>query len=116
MSGFTARSYRVGPRELYVVTASSDRVTVPNVFNAPTVIADGELPGDVMPPRTGVPSAVLPAFPADATTTMPACTASATASQSGSVAAGSITGWPSERLMTRMLYRDRFAIAHSMPA
>src|SRR5471032_2090293 len=89
-SGFTAPSYRVGPRELYVATVSSSRLTVPCVLSEPTVIASGELPGDVMPPRIIVPSAATPSFPAAATTTMPACTASATASQSGSVAAGSI--------------------------
>jgi hypothetical protein len=48
-SGFVNPSYHVGPRELYAVMASSDRVVVPLVSNAPTVIADGALPGDAMP-------------------------------------------------------------------
>src|SRR5207302_1648503 len=51
-SGFTARSYAVGPRELNVATVSSDRPGVPHVFSAPTVIAYGELPGDAMLPST----------------------------------------------------------------
>ena len=59
---------------------SSDRPTVPHVLIAPTVMAYGELPGDVMPPRIGAPVFVLfPWLPADATTTMPALKASATA-------------------------------------
>jgi hypothetical protein len=33
---------------------------------------NGELPGDAMPPRTGVPSAIFPALPAAAMTTIPA--------------------------------------------
>ena len=60
MSGFTARSKRVGPRELYVATVSSLRLAVPQVLSAPTVIASGEFPGDVMPPRIGVPSSATP--------------------------------------------------------
>ena len=47
---------------------------------------------------------------------MPALTARSTAMQSGSVAADSATGWPSDRLMTRMPYFVRLAIAQSMPA
>src|SRR5438093_5820339 len=113
MSGLTARSNRVGPRELYVATLSSVRFTVPHVLSAPTVSASGELPGDVMPPRIMCPSADLPALPADATTTMPAFTASATARHSGSVVDDSNTGCPSERLMTRMLYVCRLFTAHS---
>ena len=58
-SGFTARSNLVGPRELYDATVSSDRLVVPHVFSAPTVIANGELPGEVMPPRIGTPVARL---------------------------------------------------------
>ena len=38
---------------------------------APTVSADGVLPGEMMPPTTGRPSAVLPMLPAAATTTSP---------------------------------------------
>ena len=59
-SGFSRWSNRVGPRELYVATVSSDRSTVPCVFSAPTVIAYGELPGDSMPATTVVPSGELP--------------------------------------------------------
>src|SRR3954447_5854214 len=59
-SGLTARSYRVGPRELYGATVSSDVSTVPCVSSAPTVIAYGELPGDAMPPRIGAPVSVCP--------------------------------------------------------
>ena len=89
---------------------------MPNVFSAPTVSASGALPGDVMLPSTMRPSALFPELPAATTTTMPAFTASATASQSGSVRYGSLTGWPSDRLMTRMLYFALFAITHSTPA
>ena len=72
------------------------------MFSAPTVMAYGELPGDSIPPMTGVPSAVFPRLPAAATTTIPAATARSTASHSGSSAAGSNTGCPSDRLMIRM--------------
>ena len=41
---------QLGPRELYSATVSSSRVLVPWVRVAPTVMADGALPGDVMPP------------------------------------------------------------------
>ena len=34
---------------------SSDRMSVPRVKVAPTVIADGEMPGEVMPPYTLLP-------------------------------------------------------------
>ena len=84
---------------------SSERFTVPLVFIAPTVIAYGEFPGDVMPPRIGAPSAALPEFPAEAITTMPSVAAFMTATQSGSVTDGSVTGCPSDRLIARMLYR-----------
>ena len=59
-SGLTARSMAVGPRELYGATRSSDRVRVPAVSMAPTVMANGELPGEVMPPSTGAPVEVCP--------------------------------------------------------
>ena len=49
-----------------------ERFTVPHVFKEPTVMAHGELPGDMMPPRTGDPLSATPSFPAAATTTMPA--------------------------------------------
>src|SRR5262249_44007503 len=71
-SGFWNAWYHVGPRELYHAIVSSDRVTVPAVSRAPTVMASGALPGDVMPPYpiscvVGSP----PKLPADTTTTMP---------------------------------------------
>ena len=59
-SGFTARSYAEGPRELNVATVSSDRSTVPHVFSAPTVIAYGEFAGDEIPPRMTRPSGAVP--------------------------------------------------------
>ena len=46
-SGFAAASYQVGPRELYDATRSSRGDAVFIVSSAPTVIADGALPGDV---------------------------------------------------------------------
>jgi hypothetical protein len=82
---------------------SSPRAIVPQVFSAPTVSAIGELPGEVIPPSTRLPSGLRPSLPAETITVRPAAAARATASHSGSVAAGSATGWPSERLMTRML-------------
>src|SRR3990170_2716423 len=57
-SGLIAKSKRVGPRELYGAIASSQRSTVPFVSTAPTVMAAGELPGEVMPPSTGTPAGV----------------------------------------------------------
>src|SRR5215510_554626 len=90
-SGLTAKSYFVGPRELYVAIVSSERLAVPHVLMAPTVIAYGELPGEVMPPSIGAPLSAMPSLPADATTTIPAATARATAWHSGSISAGSFT-------------------------
>ena len=49
-SGFAMPSYHVGPRELNAAMRSSERFSVPAVCAAPTVMADGALPGDVMPP------------------------------------------------------------------
>src|SRR5690242_5203323 len=49
-SGFANPSYHVGPRELYGATTSSSRTIVLKVDAAPTVMADGALPGDVTPP------------------------------------------------------------------
>ena len=69
-----------------------------------------------MPPRMGVPSSDLPALPPDTMTTMPAAVAFMTAWQSGSVVDGSVTGWPSDRLIARILYLPRFSMTHSMPA
>src|SRR5712691_2952321 len=48
-SGLAKPSYQDGPRELYGATTSSPRPMVPNVRAAPTVMADGAFPGDVMP-------------------------------------------------------------------
>ncbi len=45
---------------------------------------------------------------------MPACVAFSTARTSGSVAAGSKIGWPSDRLMMSMPKVWRFAIANSI--
>ena len=95
---------------------SSERDIVPFVLIAPTVIANGELPGELIPPRIGVPFSSLPALPADTMTTMPAAVAFATAMHSGSVVDGSVTGCPSDRLITRILYLSRFSMTHSMPA
>ena len=44
---------------------------MPFAFVAPTVMTEGEFPGETMPPTTGVPSGVLPKLPAAVTTTMP---------------------------------------------
>ena len=59
-SGLTARSYLVGPRELYGAIVSSDVSALPFASIAPTVIAYGELPGEVTPPKMGAPVAVCP--------------------------------------------------------
>ena len=48
-SGLAAPSNQVGPRELYNAIRSSRRDAVFLVSTAPTVIAEGALPGDVMP-------------------------------------------------------------------
>src|SRR6185295_16867922 len=90
MSGFCNPSYHVGPRELYHATVSSAREIVCSVSTAPTVIADGAFPGEVMPAYAGSRVSVSPPkLPAEATTTMPAAEARSTACTSGSVAAGS---------------------------
>jgi len=49
MSGFANPSYQDGPRELYGAISSSPLAVVSCVLRAPTVTADGALPGDVMP-------------------------------------------------------------------
>src|SRR5687768_9276111 len=59
-SGLTNPSNHVGPRELYVAITSSDRCAVPLVLIAPTVIANGETPGIVMRPSSGLPFASFP--------------------------------------------------------
>ena len=90
MSGFANPSYQLGPRELYAATRSSLLAAVSNVLAAPTVIASGALPGDVMPAYPGSPvSGFLPLFPAATTTIRPARVARSTSCTSGSVAAGS---------------------------
>ncbi len=74
-SGFITLSNAVGPRELYVVTTSSLRSTLPLVFSAPTVMTSGRLPGTAMPPYTCTSSPsmlTLPLLPADAMTMSPA--------------------------------------------
>ena len=48
-SGFTKPSNHVGPRDEKSGITSSVRVVVCRVSIAPTVIADGALPGDVRP-------------------------------------------------------------------
>src|SRR4051812_38457461 len=88
-SGLTKASNHVGPRELYGATTSSPRVVVSCVIAAPTVIADGALPGDVTPVYPG--SFVFcfwPKLPADATTISPDALARSTACTSGSNLAG----------------------------
>ncbi len=59
-SGLTRPSYHVGPRELYRDSRSSPRSAVPSWSNAPTVMAEGALPGDVMPAYPTSPSAPAP--------------------------------------------------------
>jgi|SRR5438067_12575819 len=77
--GFTSASNHVGPRELYSATLSSSRETVSCVATAPTVIADGALPGEVTPVYPAAPSFCWPKFPADVTTISPAAVAFSTA-------------------------------------
>src|SRR5215471_14618939 len=48
-SGLGRASYQVGPRELYEGIVSSPRLVVLWVSSAPTVMADGALPGLRMP-------------------------------------------------------------------
>src|SRR5688500_14955826 len=101
MSGFAYPSYHDGPRELYAATRSSSRLTVPKVRTEATEIADGALPGDAVPAYPTAPVVgFLPKLPVDTTTMMPARDACSTACTSGSVAADSKIGWPSERLIT----------------
>src|SRR5688572_12955510 len=90
----------VGPRELNVVTPSSLRASVPNVFAAPTVITDGSLPGAWIAPYIFCPAAFLPLLPAAATTTIPASTSFRAARQTGSLRHESSAGVPRLRLTT----------------
>src|SRR5207247_6507816 len=92
-SGFASPSIQVGPRELYTGIVSSPRPTVPCVLSAPTVIADGALPGDVMPPYAARRvDGLRPLLPAATTTMIPASVAFCTASTRGSGAADSKIG------------------------
>ena len=89
-SGLAKPSYHVGPRELYGATASCVIVWLPRASTDPTLIADGALPGDVIPQNPICPVAGFnPKFPAETITAIPACTARSTACTSGSVTAGS---------------------------
>ena len=93
MSGLAKASYHVGPRELNVATSSSDLTAVPCVNRAPTVMADGALPGEVTPAYPGSPvTGLIPQFPAAATTTSPARVACSIAWTRGSDAADSKIG------------------------
>ena len=83
----------------------------------PTVSDEGALPGEEMPPKPGRPVALLmPLLPADETTRMPAFDAFCTACTSGSCAAGSYGGWPSDRLMMSMPSLPLLAVANSTAA
>src|SRR5207248_10756510 len=89
-SGFANPSYQVGPDELYGATRSSLLIAVSNGLLAPTVIASGALPGEVMPAKPGRPvSGFRPLLPAAVTTIRPARVARSTSCTSGSDAAGS---------------------------
>ena len=103
----------VGPRELQGARVSSPWRTVPLARTAPTVMAKGELPGEVTLPSTVLPSAVSPRLPAEATTTMPARTARSTAWSSGSSRYDCVTCVPSDMLITRMLCSARCSMAQS---
>ena len=75
MSGLASKSMAEGPRELNGAIDVVRRRPCLRVLDAPTVSTQGALPGAVMPPYCGWPSAFLPRLPAAATTTMPASTA-----------------------------------------
>ena len=115
-SGFIRWSIAVGPRELYVSSVSSDRYGVPCVFNAPAVIAYGQLPGDVMPPSISAPSSVFPRLPAAVTVTMFTRHARSIAWHTGSSRHDCCTGAPSDKLITLIPNRWRFAITQSIPS
>src|SRR6266576_6547957 len=90
---------------------------VPDVLTAPTVIADGALPGEVIPAYPTNPlSGLTPTLPAETTTMRPARTAFSTACTSGSSAAGARMTWPSDRFTTWILNRVRLATANSSAA
>ena len=94
------------------MTSSSNLAEVPKVLMAPTVSAPGELPGEVTPPKTLVPSFALPKFPAEHTTTMPAATARSTACATGEVRNDSGRE-PNDRFTTRIPKFSLLAIANS---
>src|SRR5258705_13710834 len=78
-SGFAKPSYQVGPDELYGAIRSSLLIAVSKVLLAPTVIASGALPGEVMPAYPSSPvSGLRPMFPAATTTISPARVARST--------------------------------------
>ena len=79
---------------------------MPQVLSAPTVIANGELPGEVIVPKTGCPGVACPRLPADATTMTPAADhARDRRSTADPPRTAPVTGCPSDRLTTRMPYR-----------
>ena len=87
------------------------------MFSAPTVSAAGVLPGEMMPPTTGRPSASLAEVAGRrGHHDRPASIARCTAWHSGSSRYDSNTGWPSERLMTRMFDCAWWSIAQSIAA
>ena len=93
----------VGPRALQ----AGQRVVGPpwpsrGCSTDPTVMADGALPGDWMPHRMVLPSAVLPVFPADTTTTMPAVDRPLNRLHQWIIADRLEDRMASDRLMTRM--------------
>src|SRR6266851_7082203 len=110
-SGLATRSRAVGPRDEYVVVVSSESSGVPWSFIAPTVITLRELQGLVI-----VTYPLRPPFPAEQTTTTPASQRASTAWTRGSTAAGSYTGWPIERLTTRIPYWVLLSRVHWRPA
>ena len=96
---------------------SSLRRFVPSTRSEPTVRDEGALAGEEMPPKPGRPVALLmPLLPAEDTTRMPACEAFCTACTSGSSAAGSYGGWPTDRLMMSMPSLVLLAVANSTAA
>src|SRR5688572_17722676 len=116
-SGLTKPSYQLGPRELHAPTVSSLRRLVPSTRSEPTVSDEGALAGEEMPPKPGRPVALLmPLFPAEETTRMPAFDAAWTACTSGSSAADSYGGWPSDRLMMSMPSAFLLTVANSTAA
>lgn len=98
-----------GPRLENQVIRSSACVSVRRSSTAPTVIAEGLIPGDSIVLRPG------PLFPAAITTLSPALIAFSTAWQSGSSEQGRFTLPPNDIERIRRLSLLRFAIHHSIP-